>query len=120
MWTFKTMQIKLFEIRDRATFIPAMATKLESRAEEETFLLSRAGFGLEPNDFTRYVFLTMLEGMRTNYDVYNWTNSRTMGIAHQYIIDNWSILKSGDVICVETILGEIETPKSSERLDSQF
>ena len=37
------MNVKLLEIRDRATFIPAIAIQLGSRSEEERWLLSRSG-----------------------------------------------------------------------------
>ena len=39
------MQVKLFEVRDSATFIPAIAIKLSARNEAEHFLLFRSGYG---------------------------------------------------------------------------
>jgi hypothetical protein len=40
---------------------------------------------------------------------------RTYQIAHQYIVENWSVLESGAVVDVEHILGETDEPKVSER-----
>lgn len=41
------MTVKLIEIRDRGTFIAAMAIKLFARDEAERFLLGRAGYAKE-------------------------------------------------------------------------
>lgn len=41
------MEVKLFEICDKATFIPAMAVKLTARDDHEMYLLRRAGYGKE-------------------------------------------------------------------------
>lgn len=49
-------------------------------------------------------------------DPYAWgQNPRTKYVAHKYIIENWDKLSTGDVVYVETILGERDTPKVSER-----
>lgn len=110
------MNTKLFEIRDRGTFIPAIATIMRSDSDEEKYLLRRCGY---PIDVQQLVLLTRLEGgEQAECDRYNWTSgARTMTTAHGYIEENWDNLKSGDVICVETILGERQTPKISERLE---
>jgi hypothetical protein len=102
------VEIKLFEIRDRATLIPAMAIRNDDeRTRKEYALLARAGFR------GRYVLLIHLEGMQINYDMYNWSN-RTMAAAHDFIESNWRSLTSGDVIDVEYILGESDKKKESE------
>lgn len=110
------MEIKLFEIRDVGTFIPVMAMVMESDNEAERYLLSRCGWCVEGNPF---VVMTRLDGsgilLKTPDE---WSQvSRTMRTAHEYIATNWSKLTTGDVVCVETILGERETPKISERLE---
>lgn len=127
------MQIKLFEIRDKATFIPAMAIKLgiepyqdkgeesSQRQEQELWLLRRAGYSLEvltgnPQYLTPYIILCKLDGVEAQYDSFSWSNPRTMGTAHRTIIEAWDELKSGDVIDVQFIIGETHTPKISERL----
>lgn len=111
------MEVKLLEIRDKATFIPAMAVRLHSRDDAEFYLLRRAGYseaqvqleGVEP-----YIVLWRLEGGPAEYDPYSWGN-RTMATAHQHIVDFWQRLESGDVVDVQYILGETKEAKKSER-----
>jgi hypothetical protein len=38
--------------------------------------------------------------------------------AHQYILENFDILKGGEVVDVEYILGETQILKSSERVEN--
>jgi hypothetical protein len=108
--------IKYFEIRDRATFIPVFAFRARSETSHpaETYLLSRAGYGLF-ND-SDLVIMGRLEGHGSYYDPYAW-NSRTMTTAHNFIMEKFDHLESGAVVDVEFILGETEKPKISERLD---
>ncbi len=110
------MEIKLFEIRDRQTFIAAMAIRLDSRTEAERWLLARSGFGLMPSDQREYVVVVKLgDRMEATYDPFSWpAGGRTMGHAHFYIKASWNDLSSGDVIDVEYLLGETKSPKRSE------
>lgn len=116
------MEVKLIELRDRGTFIPMMAVRLDSLAStEDRFLLRRAGYGEEQIDlnkgFEPYVLFTRLDGTgKCNYDPYSWDNPRTYRPAHIYLISHWNSIKSGDVIDVEFLLGETTAPKVSERL----
>lgn len=107
------MEIKLFEVRDSATLIPAFAIKMESDDEAEAWLLRRAGYG-----GSRCIMFGYAIGSRpAEYDPFSWPQGvRTMPTAHKYVYEHWDKLKSGDVICVETILGERTEPKVSERL----
>ena len=98
------MEIKLFEIRDVATFIPAIAISLE---RADGYLVRRAGYG------HRCIMLGRLEGGRFSYDPYDWDN-RTFHTAHKHIEQNWDSLVSEQVIDVEFILGETSAPKPSE------
>ena len=107
------MDTKLFEVRDRGTFIPVIATLMipvGTEADAEAFLLKRAGFDFD----SAFVLLARLEGGDALYDPFGWVN-RTMRTAHIYIQDNWDALRSGDVVDVEFILGERPAPKISER-----
>ena len=107
------MEVKLFEIRDRGTFIPAIGILCQSQDEKEIYLLRRSGYGAD----STCVFLGRLATGGAEYDPYSWPGgARTMTVAHEWIERHWSELKSGDVICVETIEGERDTPKTSERL----
>lgn len=105
------MQTKLFEIRDRRTFIPVIATRMFSQGNEsELYLLRRGGFSNEHP----LIMVTKVEGDACNYDCYSWDN-RTMRAAHKFIEENFPALVSGDVIDVEFILGETNISKISER-----
>ena len=104
------MKIKMFELRDKGTFIPVMCIKMDSRgAHQEDYLLGRAGFGKH----TYLVQLVWMSAGKTQYDPFKW-NDRTFYTAHKYITENWDKLISGDVIDVEFILGETDKPKKSE------
>lgn len=117
------MIIKLLEIRDVGTTIPAMAIKLTARDEAEQWLLRRAGYALEaivPNNpqVTPYTILWPLVGGIATYDAYGHkTNARTYCVAHLFIAEHFDHLQSGAVIDVEYILGERAEPKISERID---
>lgn len=104
------MNVKLFEIRDSATFIPAIAVELVPADSQDIYLYRRAGYSL----YERYILLARLDGGPMNYDQYDWTN-RTMKSAHIHMILHWDELKSGEVIDVQFILGETDKPKISER-----
>lgn len=120
------MDAKLFEIRDRATCIPAMAIRLRNRTPKEFHLLRRAGYGAKqiggPEDapgklakgLEPYVLLCGLSDHQIEYDPYGWRGARTMPVAHKHIIEHWAELTSGDVIDVEFILGERSEPNASE------
>lgn len=118
------MQVKLFEIRDRGTFIPAMAVHLIINetgevGDAEYFLLRRSGYNqtqILNSHAEPYIVLSKLDGVVAHYDPFNW-DSTTMRDAHRYMVDNWRELKSGDVIDVEFIRGDTQTPKVSERLN---
>jgi hypothetical protein len=104
------VKTKLFEIRDRATFIPCIAIECEvtpELEEQEKYLLRRAGY------MGRCFLFGRLVGGGFHYDCYDWSD-RTMRTAHEYIEKNWEKLQSGDVIDVEYILGETKEPKVSE------
>lgn len=116
------MQTKLFEVRDRMTFIPVMAIQLTSLRTaplllKEKYLLSRAGFGLTEMEQGEFFVLIHLEGEKLTYEPHAWGN-RTMQEAHKYIRENWHLLMSGDVIDVEYILKETNNPKESEFLSN--
>lgn len=114
------MVTKTFEIRDRATFIPVLAIKMQPACEADRYLFSRAGFGVGSDQQAQYIMLVKIDGGdcgKATSDPYGWSNqSRTMLVAHDYINKNFNFLNSGDVVCVENILGELPEPKISERL----
>lgn len=105
---------KLFEIRDSATFIPVIATLLESDVYEESYLLGRSGY--QNYDGPTSVIVTRLNDCLSANDPHEWTN-RTMYVAHKHIERHFHDLKTGDVIDVQYLLGETSVPKVSERLE---
>lgn len=109
------MTVKLFEIRDSGTFIPAMAIKLSPQNEAEKYLLSKSGYGEYAEDHERYVLFCGLDGGKITYDQYDWGN-RTRQVAHDYIIKNFDDLENGAVVDVQFILGETKHIKKSEAI----
>ncbi len=109
------MKTKLFEVRDKATFIPVCASlclvSKESLSDKENYLLRRAGFNQEG-----CILLSRLEGEECHYDPYDW-GDRTMTTAHDYIQRNFDNLESGAVVDCEFILKEATIEKVSERFD---
>ncbi len=107
------MQVKLFEVRDRATFIPVMATKVNAANEAQAALLRASGYGDDPYE---YVILARIAGGggQSFCDPYDWAGGRTLQVAHQFIRDNFERLEDGFVVDVEFILGETGQPKSAE------
>ena len=113
------MIAKTFEVRDRATFIPVLAVKLDPLCEADRFLFGRAGFGTTPDAQGRYVMLCRIDGGEgfATTDPYSWSGTaRTMTAAHLHIIEQFNNLESGAVVDVEFIAGLTGQPKTSEAL----
>ena len=112
------MTTKLFEIRDRMTFIPVIAISLESETEAERYLLARTGYGLTVERQGTYIFMARLEGGQSTSDPYQWeTKARTLPEAHKYLLDHFHELPNGSVVDVEFLLGEQPEPKLPERFE---
>ena len=107
------MIAKTFEVRDRATFIPVLAVKLQPTNEQDRYLLARSGYGRTAGEQSNYVILWGLTGGLATYDPHAWDN-RTRQVAHRYIQEKFDFLVSGGVVDVEFLLGETEVPKFSE------
>ncbi len=107
-------RIKFLEIRDRGTFIPAVAVDMSlSGNGYNDYLLRRAGY----SGNLRCILLTSMHGGRhANYDPYDW-GDRTWKTAHLYIEKQWDEIADGEVIDVEHILGERPERKKSERYE---
>jgi hypothetical protein len=101
------MENKLLEIRDKGTFIPVLCVSVSGA---DGFLARRGGFG------RRLILIVKLTDLETNYHSSQW-GGRTMPVSHKHIENNWEIIKYGDVIDVEFILGETEAPKVSEQVE---
>jgi hypothetical protein len=114
------IETKLFEIRDRATFIPVIASLMEvsgtwnDAALAEDYLLRRCGF----RPTTNLIWMSRIQSHPepASYAPYDLGGGpRTIYVAHDYIRTHWAELRSGAVIDVEFILGETDAPKRSER-----
>ena len=107
------MEIKIIEIRDRGTYIPVMAIKMQSDNPAERYHLRRLGYGVD--DVLIMVVRIDVKNKAT-YAHYDY-NDRTMSNAHRFIEKHYDELESGDVIDVEFILGETTKPKKSENMN---
>jgi len=109
------METKLFEVRDRMTFIPVIVINLNPGNEADRFLLGRAGFGTTVEDQQHRWLYASLNILQFEVDPMASRN-RTQQVSHLFIIEHWMELESGAVIDVEHIMGETTAPKVSERL----
>ena len=112
------MIAKTFEVRDRATFIPVLAVKLEPGNEADRYLFGRSGYGRTPDDQAHYVMLCRIDGGEgfATTNQHGWPGSgETMRWAHHFIRENFDELTSGEVVDVEFMRGETAAPKKSER-----
>lgn len=110
------MTFKILEIRDSGTCIPVLAIRMYGDNDVQRHYLHRAGY---PLDGSSIMLMVIYTGKATN-DPYEWSSlglgQRTMPTAHDWIIDHFAELSDGDVVDVEFILKETESPKVSERL----
>jgi hypothetical protein len=108
------MKTLALEIRDRATFIAALAIEMTPANDEQRYLLWRSGY---TEDHPCIVLTPMHGNVIATCDPYQWSD-RTYRAAHLYIIREWATLKDGDVVDVEFILGERSKPKLPERIET--
>ena len=98
------MEQKFVEIRDRGTFVPALAIRLSG---DDHYLARRAGYD------SPLVILILLSLMKCAYDPYEW-GGRTYPVAHNWLQEHFDEHENGAVVDVEFILGESNAPKRSE------
>ena len=106
------MKAKMLEVRDRATFIPVLAVLMVSEDPRNSYLLRRAGF----SPHFPLVQLTYISRDISHNDPYDW-GDRTMQAAHRYIGEHFDELEPGAVVDAAFVLGEVATPKISERFE---
>jgi len=110
------MEIKLLEIRDRATFFMVLCVDMNPANAFERRALRYYG---HPCDGIPNILMThaRCSDYATN-DPYGWTGpARTYLVAHEYIIDHWNELKEGDIIDVQFIAGETSVKQTVSALD---
>ena len=114
---------KIFEVRDRATMIPVLVTKIQTFATaigtsgttqtmQANKLMSHAGYSEHP--LYLYQPLEGVSNGTVSYDPSSWPNYRTHRVAHEHIRLNWDKLEDGAVICVECLEGERTEPKTTD------
>ena len=125
------MEAKTLEIRDKATMIPVLAvrpglgsTDYQPKISSDLYLKelrlwSWSGYGAHSEAQNQYVVLVRINhltdgGTQAHYDPYDWPHGRTMHVAHEYIVNHWGELETGDVVDVQFILGETNEPKVSD------
>ena len=110
------IESKVLEIRDEGTFIGVLAIRMLGANPIQAYYLRRCGY---PADGSSIMLMLLADGRATN-DPYEWParglGQRTMGNAHNWIIDHFNELSDGDVVDVQVIIGETKESKVSERL----
>jgi len=110
------MITKVFEVRDKATNIGVIATKMQPEVPQEDYQLERNGFPLEGHAL---IMVTRMNSGEGTWDAFKWRDgTRTMFEAHKYIEQHFDELKSGDVVDVRYILGETDAPAPSDKFYS--
>jgi hypothetical protein len=104
---------KTVEIRDRGTFVPALAIRLDPADERDRYLLAQSGFGTTAEEMGKYVLLINLV-KDAPYDAFGHGPARTLRIAHHVLIDSFDHIENGEVVDVEYLLGETAEKKRSE------
>ncbi len=109
--------IKMVEIRDRATCIPAWAIKMLPDSTDQAFLMKQTGYGFSHP----CIMLISIEApwhSARSWD--EWRDSaRTMTTAHKYIEENFNDIKDCQVVDVQFLLGEVDKPCKSCRQEQQ-
>ena len=113
------LEMKVIEIRDEGTCIPAIAIRMVSLDTITRHYLKRSGYP-DGHDRPASIMLMRIHDGKATNDPYEWPDltgdRRTMPTAHKWIIENWDELEHGQVVDVEFILGIASEPKIAERL----
>lgn len=106
------MVSKIFEVRDEATNIGVLATRIKPEVDAEEYEILRTGYASG-----RLVIVTTLASCKSANDPHEWRKdgTRTMFEAHRYIEEHFDELNSGDVVDVRYILGETDAPAKSDK-----
>lgn len=109
------MEVKVIEVRDRATFKPVIALKVAPENERERYLLARSGYGTESEEQNKYIILmNSRKPFNADYSFYDVTPGSTMQVIWLYLIDHWDEVEPGQVLDAEYLRGESDNPKQSE------
>lgn len=103
------METKLIEVRDIMTTVVVLAVRMTASDKRERKLIAREGF----NTAYPLVIFHPLSRTKATWNLYDW-NDRTFQAAHSELQLKWDLYNSGDVLDVEYVLGETDTPKESD------
>lgn len=111
------METKLFELRDRGTFIPLLCIKPQSETKcacGESEFATKMAWRYGYRDTPAVIVTHMSTPNRGCHNSPEAWGDRTFQVAHRYIQQHWDDLRTGHVVDVEFILGETLSPKESE------
>jgi hypothetical protein len=113
------MICKTVELRDRATFVPALAIKLTPTNEADRYLLGRSGYGQSPKEQSTYVLLCGLQGSVNSItcEPSDWGDNATRHFAHLWLIEHFDEIESGAVVDAEFLRGESKAPRVTEAIE---
>lgn len=100
------IESKIFEIRDKGTYIPILAVLMESNDPAENYHLKRFSWS------HIYVFK-----IANGEPVFKWEwEGRRISVIYPHITKHWYELQSGSVIDIQVLLGETTEPATSEMI----
>jgi hypothetical protein len=108
----KSENIKIVEIRDRGTLIPALAIRILPSNETELFLFKHCGYGFRHTCIMLVPIEAPWHSARSS-DEWSDRSARTMATAHKWIEENFDNIENCQVVDVEFILKEKEKPCKS-------
>jgi hypothetical protein len=113
----RKQNVKMVEIRDRATCIPALAILMIPESQDEVHLMKQTGYVFSHP----CVMLISIEAPWHSARTWDeWRNSpRTMPTAHKFIEENFHDIKDCQVVDVEFLLGEVSEPCKSCRQEKE-
>jgi hypothetical protein len=117
------IEVKMLELRDKGTFIPVIALRVreEGSGTQEGWLIRKSGWARFQSGY--YLFNSGDSGKHFAISLgdpeflhtQTFPVDRTYTVAFTYIASHWNEFSSGDVVDVQYILGETDSPKISER-----
>lgn len=114
---------KIVEIRDRATFIPALAMRMIPENGMQELLFNEIGYRSSSDPCIILMALAQPSLASKHSDEWGNCSPRTMPTAHKWIEENYDEIEDCQVIDVEYILKEVDKPCLSlreERIDEML
>lgn len=110
----KSENIKIVEIRDRATLIVALLLRMIPDGAREKFLFNESGY--RDCNYSSILFISLSSPSFSARHSDDWPSvGRTFHVAHKWIEEHFDEIKDNQVIDVEFILNEVDKPCLSVR-----